>query len=128
MPFETEYDESLKQLTRVWSGVVTGKEILESHDLATHYLLNGEGVRYIIADYSAVERIETSAEMVRTIALKDKEISAQVPYIYAAVIASNDAVFGLIRMWQTYVEQAGLVVAIFRTRAEGEIWLNQHRK
>jgi hypothetical protein len=40
-----------------------------------------------------------------------------------AIVASADAMFGLFRMYQTFCEHQGVIIQVFRTRDEADVWL-----
>jgi len=79
-------------------------------------------IPYVISDWSKVANISHSNEDVRTLARLTSERLEQFPATLFAVVAPNDLLFGLGRMWQTHLEKENRA-RVFRDRAAAEAWV-----
>ena len=72
------------------------------------------------ADFSAVRPDEMQAVAQMLVDLDDRVGASRL-----AVVASSPASFGLVRVFQAYVDAAQVDVSLFYTRAEAEDWLRK---
>ena len=108
----------------VWTGVITGKELIANneHILATKRY---EGVRWLIVDETAITAMDVSPEEIRAIKRLDDHLAAVLPELVTAVIVPTNFAFGMARMWEILTERPGWSVRVFRDMAEAERWLRE---
>jgi hypothetical protein len=123
MPILTSISANGRGLIQEDTGVVTANDILNH----LRQLLNaGRGfmrLDFSLVDLTGVSIMDVSSDQWRSIASVDLQLAALNPRLVVAVAASSDVVFGLIRMWQVFVEATGWTVEVFRSRLEAEEWL-----
>jgi len=81
--------------------------------------------RYGLVDYTPVENISLSRDDISTIAEWTNRASKIAPDRIVAVVASEDACFGLSRMWEILSRESSWEKRIFRTRDDAEEWLKK---
>ena len=123
MPFSIEWTEDGQSLTWSGSGVVTAREILRAKERC---LAQPERVRAVLRTtiiLADITELEVTAIDLRRIASLDLQLSALNPHAAVAIVAPQDLMFGVARMWENYVEGAGWRTGVFRTFPEAEAWL-----
>jgi len=65
---------------------------------------------------------------IRTISERDIRTSKINRQIITAVVAGEDVVFGLSRMWQAYSDNPSLITSVFRSMDEAEQWIKEQIK
>ncbi len=83
-----------------------------------------------MGDFSNVDAIEISNEELKKIAELDKKMKSTVGNNVVAIVASKDLMFGLSRMWETFIEIEGVDwhTKVFRKRDDAESWLKNEVK
>jgi hypothetical protein len=108
-------------ITRVW-GAATDEDIHEHarrlradplYDATYRQLADMSGVTEILVSTSTIE--ESSRGQLFA------------PGSQRAFVASNDAVFGLLRKYELHAESLGQTIRVFRDRKEAEAWLGLTR-
>lgn len=123
MPFTMDFTSDGKGLLREGSGVLTGQEIIDS---ALQLLADEDrlcGLAYGRVDFTEVTSIQVTPEDVHRIADINKRMAKLNPQRVVVVIAPGDAVFGMVRMWETLAESTGWKTTVVRTAAEADAWL-----
>jgi hypothetical protein len=69
---------------------------------------------------------DLTAEQVRSLFLRASQMLQKGPIGATAIVATNPVVFGMARMYGLLCHGAGVPVAVFRTVAEAEQWLDAH--
>ncbi|HJQ09475.1 MAG TPA: hypothetical protein VJ840_00455 [Gemmatimonadaceae bacterium] len=104
--------------TRFW-GVVTDDEVSE-HDKRLRSDPNfNPGYRQLV-DMSGITKPAVTSRMIFEAAL-DQFFA---PGSRRAIIATDDTVFGLARMFALHSERAGQTIEVYRERARAEEWLD----
>jgi hypothetical protein len=80
---------------------------------------------YVLSDLSKVTAIPVSVKQIRHIADEDRRMAPLNPSLISATVAPEDAIFGMVRLWQVLVTRDGWSAEIFRTRAGAEEWLRE---
>jgi len=129
MPFETkELDHGLGSLV-----IATG-EISEEEYLSFYRALLTSGTEvpqkqlYNIPDYTAVTKAEISPKAIERIAQLSIQSSTENSFTITAVIANQDLIFGLARMWENMASQATWDINVFRNRNDAEAWILERAK
>jgi hypothetical protein len=120
MPWQALY--SAQGVEVRFDGPVTAQEIEASNE-ALYAHAYAEGLRYQFADFSAVTAIKVTAADVLRLADQEQRLAPQGAVVYIALLAPQPVAYGLCRMWQAYVETAGIDVRVCRGRAEALDWL-----
>jgi len=107
------------------TGIVLGTELLQANQEMLAEQERLRRVRYALVVFDAAAKMELSAEEIRQIVAQDRLMSRWMPKLSLAIVAHEDLQFGLSRMWEGYVLGVGWRTAVFRVRAEAEIWLHQ---
>ncbi|HVR85993.1 MAG TPA: hypothetical protein VMU54_16855 [Planctomycetota bacterium] len=110
------------------SGVLSGRELIE-----TTRKLIGAGdavrlVRFTLVLFDEVATVEVSADDVRRLVEVDKVLMKLIPRRVIAIVAPQDELFGLSRMWEMLVGVPGWETRVFRSRPEADAWLAAARK
>src|SRR5690349_16987058 len=105
MPYTIEYVDRGHGVRSVGSGVVTGAEIRGALDeVAGSGPESHRALRFAVVDLTGVTELRATPTEVRRIAATDRTLQAVTPGVVVAVIAPEDHVFGMARMWETLVE------------------------
>jgi hypothetical protein len=120
MPWQALY--SAQGVEVRFDGPVTAQEI-EDANAALYAHAYAEGLRYQLGDFSAVTAVDVRTADVLRIADQDQRLAPQDTVVHIALVAPQPLTYGLGRMWQTYVETAGIDVRVCRSRAEALDWL-----
>jgi hypothetical protein len=122
MPYTIEYVDQGRGVRSVGSGVVTGDEIRGALEAVVRGApARAPTLRYAVVDLSGVTDLRVTPKDVRVIATEDRALQAVTPGGVVAIIAPEDHVFGMARMWETLVED-GWETHVFRTAAEADGW------
>jgi hypothetical protein len=76
----------------------------------------------VFLDLSEVESLPETPQ-ISTVIRELKRISAEVRFEACAILASHNALFGMMRMFEAMAEQFFRVTRIFRIATEAEAWL-----
>ncbi len=85
-------------------------------------------ISYQISDYSAVDRVEISAEEVLHLSQADQEAARINPDMLVAVVGKQDLMFGLLRMWELYAGASKMQACVFRDVEQARDWIRQQRQ
>jgi hypothetical protein len=110
-------------------GVVTEKEYV---DVLVKHLTQDETkfkkYRYSLSDYTAVTEIIIPTEAIELIATYCESASKVNPKPVIALVADQDLIFGLSRMWELLIDATEWVTGVFRKRDDAEAWITQNVK
>lgn len=122
MPFEVHILQD--GMGRLWigRGVLTGTDLIANNDRVFNSR-SYEGVRWLLIDETNATLKDLSAKEIQTIREQDDRLAAVLPELVTAVVAPNDFIFGMSRMWEMLTERPGWAVRAFRSRPEAEAWL-----
>lgn len=118
MPCRFRIDPVAGLITEYWYGVITAREIAECHDVQTrhpHYCPTHRGLSDLTEALPVL-----SFEQLKGVASGQSYTGAW------AFIAPDDATFGTLRMYEV-ANDGRRPVRVFRTRAEAEAWLEEHK-
>ena len=74
-------------------------------------------------DCSGITHTDVRGEEMRKIASLNLDLNREGPGVKVAMYAPTDVAFGLIRMYQVFVENSASELQVFRDRAEALAWL-----
>jgi hypothetical protein len=121
MPWTADYFASGAHMR--FSGVTTGDEILRAN-AEFHERVYSPGPRFVLADLSAIERLDIDRDDVSRIVDHNLGVAASaMPDLAVAVVAPDLVPFGMTRMWEIQTWQTGWRTKIARSRSEAMAWL-----
>ncbi len=127
MPIKLKYLDGGGSLL-VGTGTLTGREILSAINAVHETEEKTRAIVFQIGDFRLVEKVDISSMDIRTISERDIRTSKINRQIITAVVAGEDVVFGLSRMWQAYSDNASLTTSVFRSMDEAEQWIKEQIK
>ena len=104
-------------ITRVW-GAATEEEVFDHGQRLRSDPQFDPSYRQL-ADMSEVTEVRVSSRSVETLS-RGQLFN---PGTRRAFVASNDAVFGMLRKYELHAESTGQIVRVFRDRKAAEDWL-----
>ena len=123
MGFVTEFIEDGRGIQFTGSGVLTGRELIDSKKALLETPERLRPLEYAIILLDDVTSLPATTHEIRDLADHDVRISRINPSIIVAVVAPSDHLFGMARMWETVAEETGWSMAIFRSRHEADAWI-----
>jgi hypothetical protein len=118
MPITYTIDPKKKLvLTRIW-GAATESDVAE-HNRSLRIDPQFDPHYRQLADITGITELLVSAKVVQETA-HDQYFA---PGVRRAFVASDDAVFGMARMFALHAEGMGQTIQVFRERAAAEAWL-----
>src|SRR5262245_33250428 len=82
------------------TGVVTGAEIIAANEWLYSQLPNDGPARYQLWDFSAATQVVVDITKIQMMAEQDKQAAQVLAQLAVAIVAPEDLIFGLSRMWQ----------------------------
>lgn len=122
MPISYSIDASRGVVLTTASGALTDPELLEHKRTLTRDQQFRPGM-VELSDVRGVERLDVTAEGVRQFVAQDAQDSDRLSGYRLAIVASQDLVFGMARMYEILTEKNALRVRIFRDMDEARVWL-----
>ena len=114
----------------IGSGILTGEEYID--ELKGHLAQDEEKLKaylYSLTDYTAVTKVEEApASVVRLSSELCKRAATINPDVSVAIVADNDLLFGLSRMWEMLMDTTGWETKVFKARETAEIWIAKKLK
>jgi hypothetical protein len=128
MTLSTEYFDDGHGLLHYGSGILTGREIIASaeHDLQT--VKGGLPLRYILVDMTDIEQLKASSVEIREVAQINIAMAKVVGVIGVALVAPQDAPFGMARMWEAFAHATAWHTQVFHDRPAADLWLAAFRR
>ena len=81
-------------------------------------------ISYVISDWSKSTKVTHTTEELRKLAKMTRQRLDFNPKLLFAIIVPRDLLYGLARMWHTYLGEAHRA-GLFRTREDAEIWITE---
>jgi len=108
----------------IGEGIVTGEDVINANKEIFSSEEKMKNFKYGFIDYSNAFHFDASGDDAKIIADQDMEASKFIPDAILAILAREDLVFGLNRMWEMIAENAGLQweTMVFRDREKAEAW------
>lgn len=79
--------------------------------------------RYCLTDYTAVESVDISAGAIAHVAALTRKAARTALPTVTAIVASQDLIYGLTRMWQIQTSDEVPTASVFRDLAEAKAWI-----
>ena len=127
MPVDVIFSEDGKRADVLYIGFVTGKEIFE----ACNVVYEPERLatlQVMLGDASLATGADLTTREIRLMSHQDSLAFELNPHLAIASLVSSDLVYGLARMWESYLVDSQFKVNIFRDRDEAERWLREHQE
>ncbi len=130
MPIEMKYMDNAIGVLYIAKGTLTGKEIIEADKKQLSNIEFLKKKKYFLGDFSGADAIEISTEELKQIAELGKEMKSIAGNNVLAIVADQDLMLGLGKMWKVIVDIEGFEwhTNIFRKRDAAEIWLKSIAK
>ena len=125
MGFAIQQLDNGRGVRRSFWGVLSGAELIASLEESLQSEATLRGYRYSLLDFSAIVDLDLSQDDLLTLAGLTSRISALNPDILVAIIAPQDIIFGLARMWEAYADESCCEMHIARSPTEAEGWLRE---
>ncbi|MDJ0847261.1 MAG: hypothetical protein QNK04_02660 [Myxococcota bacterium] len=106
-------------------GLLTGQDLLDADARLREEIRRNPEIRYLLVDHSEVPAEKIESEAIHRVAADASKALELVREGVVAVVAPNEILFGLSRMWEILVEQPRLTTRVTRTRAEALAWLEE---
>jgi hypothetical protein len=128
MPYTTEFLEGGAGILHVGHGRVALADVLAWTGEGFRAVERGKPIEFALIDLTAVTEFPMHADEIRPVALVDERLAQLNPKVWVAVVAPQDHIFGLARMWQAYTDHhPGWISRVFRLRSEADDWLRAER-
>jgi len=130
MPIEIRYLDDGIGVLFIGEGLVTGEDIISANRQIFSSEENMLKNKYGLLDLSKVTQYEVSNSEVEIIASQDENASEYISDAVVAVVAKDELVFGLSRMWEMIVESPSLQweTNVFKAREDAEAWIKERVK
>jgi hypothetical protein len=106
-------------------GILTSQDLYDADERLHSEIKRNPGLRYLLVDHSAIPDEKVDTESLRVLAGRVGENLELIPEGLIAIVAPNDILYGLSRMWETLANQSALTTRVMRTRAEAVAWLEE---
>jgi hypothetical protein len=107
------------------SGAVTGEEIADANDRMYTSPEAIEEIKYQLCDMSGVHDGDVSTDAVRRIVAQDEMAAKHNPGMVMALVANDELVYGLMRMWEGFMSGSAMETMVFKSVEEAEQWLRE---
>jgi len=125
MPIEIRYQDNGTGVIHIGTGRIAGKDILDAKSATFASEKRTARYRYGLIDYSQVEDLDISRNELESVAARDKKAAMIAPAVFVAIVVGKDLVYGLARMWQVFIGDAGWETQVFRSRSDAEAWVRE---
>ena len=122
MPISYRIDRQLRIIFTTAHGILTDDELL-AHK---HRLMrdpNFEAGMVELSDIRGVDQLAVTSEGVRRFVEQDRLDADRLGTYKLAIVAHQDVVFGMARMYETLTGENRPAVAVFRNMGEAKAWL-----
>src|ERR1700730_16769144 len=121
MPIRYVFDSTQQRLLTHADGLVTFQDLSEHLDAEERD--RGLGLPELFDARGATTNV--TAQQVRTIVQRAVDTLGQIPRGPTAIVATDDVVFGMARMYAILTEQVGARVEVFRDVESANRWLQE---
>ena len=125
MPYRTEFIDGGTGVLNVGSGVVTSAEIIEGARTVQRDESRAKRLTHGLTDLTDVSELRVTTAELRLIVDASRKTAQLVPRGIVAIVAPRDHAFGMARMWELLIDEAGWTTRVFRDRVEAELWLRE---
>jgi len=129
MPIEIKDSDGGLGNIIIGRGIVTEEELVDA--LKKHLTQDKDKFkqyRYSLSDYTATTKLEVSTQKIKLIAEYGKRAAIGNPEAIVAVVANQDLIYGLTRMWEALLAGTNWETMAFRNREDAEAWIKERVK
>ena len=124
MPLSITYIEG-GGIMVIGEGVVIGSEIKEINDIIYESPEKIEKISYQLRDFTDVSDISISSAEIEGLAIQDKEAFEVNQNMLIALVAKEDLIFGLARMWEAYAYKPSFETMVFKKIDDAKHWIRE---
>lgn len=84
--------------------------------------------RYSISDFLALDKLDVTTDTIALIARHAEQAARRNPDVVIALVANQDLVFGLSRMWASMAMDLPWEINTFRNREDADAWVREQLK
>ena len=84
--------------------------------------------KYSLSDFTAAKKFEISTQKVEQIAELCRSSSTVNSEAIVAVVANQNLIYGLARMWEMLSDEMNWETMVFRNREDAEAWIKERVK
>ena len=125
MPIEIKLADAGAGLVQIATGTLSGAQILSAVEERFESESSVARYKYCLLDYSETQNINISTEEIITAASVYALAAKKNPDMVVAIVASEDIIYGLARMWESYAKDIPWEKMVFRNREEAEKWIRE---
>ncbi len=125
MPIDVRYLDDGIGVSWLGRGIVTGQDLIDASEETFAPEERLKQVRYALVDLTQIEGVSISPADIRKKATLDGRASSVAPNAVVALVAAEDLMFGLARIWDAYVDGLSWETMVFRSVAEAESWIQE---
>jgi len=107
------------------AGVLTGQDLLEADERLGAEIQHNPAIRYLLVDHSAILEQKIDTKSLRVLAERMPDNVRVLPEGLVAIVAPNDILFGLSRMWAAMADHPKVCIEITRTAQAAIEWLEE---
>ncbi len=108
----------------ICSGTLSGQELINSNRQLYDDKEQIKQIRYQICDFTDVKGFDTCNEDIRELAVQDQYALSINASMMIAIICSDDLIYSLSRMWQSYIGDPSIKSKVFGSLDEACDWIN----
>jgi hypothetical protein len=127
MPLSITYNEDGGIFVR-GEGVITGSEIKEINNIIYESPEKIEKITYQLGDFTDVTDISVSITEIQELAIKDQKAFEVNPNMFIALVAKDDLIFGLSRMWEAFSYKPTFETMVFKKMDDAQKWISERLK
>jgi hypothetical protein len=127
MPIQINYVSEGIGVEYIYSGVVTGRDIIDANDI-THQRETLQRLRYKLVDRTGCTEYRVTFDEMRMIATQDIQAARINPRFMIALVSPTNLQFGMSRMWHAFIEDSGLQSGLFKDRKNADAWISEKHK
>lgn len=79
--------------------------------------------KYSLTDYTGLTEVNVSSKAIKEVAALTREAIEADPGCVTAIVANEDLIFGMVRMWEIQATDSDSLIMVFRKREEAEEWI-----
>lgn len=127
MTTEVFYENDGEGILYIHRDVLEGEWLVKNMKSHNHQIDFGK-LRYQIVDVSQLDRLEMTTQQLRQVAEVDRGIAHLKRPDFQLAIIVTDTMYGVVRMWETYVDMSDNNAKIFYTMQAAREWLGQREE
>ena len=125
MPYTFRIIDDGTGVIRTGSGVVTADEIITSAHETRSNPGRARKLTHALVDFSTITELRISNHEMHSVVHATTAVAKLTPGAVVALVAPASHAFGIARMWETLMDEAGWITGVFRERPEAETWMRE---